>query len=308
MIWSSYSQQYHVANLDGVASQGKVVPQVDSKEPFEAVNNRPSVKPVYEDITSPLLHKGASKPAASAFVKTDQTVYQYDRLRQHGTALVIDDVGYDLPALRRILALGLPVAIAIIPDAPYAREAAEIAHRAGHMVMLHMPMEPANPHYRARMDGSFLRSDMSEETVTRMLRKGLEKVPYVQGINNHMGSFLTSMPEPMAWVMAFCKKNKLFFIDSKTIATSIVSDIAKSYGLRWAERRVFLDHSIKEADMNKAWARAEHYAKQQGGCIVIAHPHPETLNFLEKNASYLQRSMHRVVDLLHVPRPTIAGD
>jgi len=257
--------------------------------------------PVYEDIQ--VLPLQVDEPERVSSKLVEKKVYQYKALKQQGIALVIDDVGYSLPALQRILNLGIPVAIAIIPDAPHAKEAAEMAHKAGQVVMLHMPMEPANPHYRKRMDDSFLRGNMSEETVQSMLLKGLKKVPYVQGINNHMGSFLTSMPEPMTWVMQFCRDHQLFFVDSKTSAKSVASDIAASYGLTWGARRVFLDNSVKEADIKQAWLSAERCAKRQSGCIVIAHPHPETVNFLEQRMIRVKPKMMRtVVSLLHVPQ------
>jgi len=285
LIWSNHSQHNIANHLEPVS------------QPI------PTTLPVYETPpVAPHQTKDVLKIAAPEPATVEHTEYQYTTLKEHGIALVIDDVGYDLPALRRILSLKIPVAISIIPDSPHAKEAAEIAHHSGQMVMLHMPMEPANPHYRERMDDSFLRADMSEGQIKAMLKKGLAKVPYVQGINNHMGSFLTSMQKPMAWLMTFCRKNQLFFIDSKTSSKSVASDIAQQHGLDWGERRVFLDHSIKEEDMKQAWAQAERYAKQQGGCIIIAHPHPETLRFLEQHAAHLQTLMMRnVTDLLHTP-------
>ncbi len=263
-------------------------------EPYAPVYEDIKVAPAQVDVLEP-------KPVASKIL--DKKTYQYGALKQYGIALIIDDVGYNLPALRRVLDLGIPVAIAIIPDAPYAKKAAEMAHKAGHIVMLHMPMEPENPHYRERMDDSFLRGDMPEETMQTMLLHGLEKVPYAQGLNNHMGSFLTSMPDPMAWVMQFCRDHQLFFIDSKTSSKSVASDIAASYGLAWGSRRIFLDNSVKEDDIKQAWLSAERCAKRQGGCIVIGHPHPETLDFLEQQVTHVKPEMMRVVvDLLHVPQ------
>jgi len=269
----------------------------------EIAQNIEANMPVYEDIQATSIPAHALKPKQLPSHIIAKKIYHYNVLKQHGVALIIDDVGYNLPALQQILDLGIPVAISIIPDAPHAKEAAEMAHQAGHIVMLHMPMEPENPHYRARMDDSFLRGGMSEKMVRRMLLQGLEKVPYVQGINNHMGSFLTSMPEPMSWVMQFCKEQKLFFVDSKTSSKSVASDVAKNYGLVWGSRRIFLDNSVKKDDIRKSWLSAEHCAKRQGGCIVIGHPHPETLEFLTHQIAHVKPEMMRaVIDLLHVPK------
>ncbi|MDX8397192.1 MAG: divergent polysaccharide deacetylase family protein [Mariprofundaceae bacterium] len=265
-------------------------------------------QPAYEDVQAmqPRVENPAEKkleknPESSVVLKEPKVPVRVEKTEiVHGIALVIDDVGYDMPALRRILALPFPTAISIIPEAPYAKKSAKLAHESGHTVMLHMPMEPANPHYRARMDASFLSGEMSKDVVQTMLLKGLNKVPYAQGINNHMGSLLTSMKEPMAWVMQFCKQQGLFFIDSKTSAKSVAASVARQYGLTWGKRRVFLDHTTKLKDMKLAWAAAQKCAKQRGGCIVIAHPHAETLNFLEQHVSSTQyKKMKKVDELLH---------
>lgn len=199
-----------------------------------------------------------------------------------GIALVMDDVGYDLNALKRVLALPFRVAISILPDAPYAAEAARMAHEAGSIVMLHLPMEPSDPKYRARMNGSFLKTGMDEAQIHDRFIQALNRVPHVTGVNNHMGSLLTTLEEPMRWVMEICKKRALFFIDSRTAHNSVAANIAAEHGLAWASRRVFLDHTVDDEDLRLAWKSALRCAKRKGSCIVIAHPHAETLNFLEQ--------------------------
>ena len=57
--------------------------------------------------------------------------------------LIIDDLGQNLPRDRRVLALPGPVTTAIMPDTPHAAEFAREAHKAGKIVILHMPMDPA---------------------------------------------------------------------------------------------------------------------------------------------------------------------
>ncbi len=201
-----------------------------------------------------------------------------------GMALVMDDVGYDLAALRRVLRLPWPVAISVLPDAPHAVQAARMAHAAGHVVMLHLPMEPANPKYRARMDAGFLRADMGREEVRRIVLTDLARVPYVAGINNHMGSRLTTMEQPMRWVMEICREKGLFFVDSRTTKDSVAARMAREAGVAWAERRVFLDDSVAPTALAAAWRAAMKRLSRGQPVIVIAHPHPETLDFLEARA------------------------
>jgi len=222
-----------------------------------------------------------------------------------GLSLIVDDMGYDVPALRRLLNLSIPITISILPNAPFAVKTANITHQAGQMVMLHLPMEPMGEHYRNRMDASFLRSGMDEATVRDMMLHDLARIPYVQGVNNHMGSRLTSMIEPMAWVMQVCREKSLFFVDSKTSSKSLAATVAKQYGLVWGSRAIFLDNSVEPAAMQKAWRHMQRCVKRQQRCIVIAHPHRQTLAFLERKLSVLQHwPMYPLQDLLHTPTRT----
>jgi len=200
-----------------------------------------------------------------------------------GIALVMDDVGYDLHALKRILDLSIPVAISILPGAPFASESALLSHQHGQTVMLHLPMEPTVPKYQKKMTDTFLRADMSESELRYTFLQDLKKIPHVEGVNNHMGSLLTQLERPMRWVMRICREKELFFIDSRTSSTSVAAELASSMGVTWASRRYFLDHQLDEQAMEQAWNNAQACAKNGHPCIVIAHPHEETLSFLEKH-------------------------
>ncbi len=202
-------------------------------------------------------------------------------LSRQGIALILDDVGYNLRSLRRALNLPYPIAISVIPDAPYAVRAAEMAHAAGHVVMLHLPMEPANPKYSHRMDSAFLRVGMSQGDVRRIMLGDLAHIPYVAGVNNHMGSRLTTLKVPMRWVMNVCRERGLFFVDSRTSKDSVAAKLAREAGLTWGERRVFLDNSLRMKDMEASWQAARREASHHIPVIVIAHPHSATLDFLE---------------------------
>jgi len=222
----------------------------------------------------------------------------------NGLALVMDDVGYDMAALRRVLALPFPVAISVLPDAPSALPSARLAHEHGSVVMLHLPMEPANPHYRAKMDDTFLREGMDEPTIRRKFEAALQHVPFVQGMNNHMGSFLTAQPQTMRWIMEICREKGLFFVDSKTSGKSVAADIAAEYGLTWGERRIFLDNTTDIEDMRRAWQSGMRCAAEKRGCIMIAHPHAETLDFLEQQVPASDDARMQVVTaLLHAGKP-----
>ena len=53
-----------------------------------------------------------------------------------------------------------------------------------------------------------------------MIRADLGSVPYSDGVNNHMGSRATADAALMARVMKVLRERNLFFIDSRTTASS----------------------------------------------------------------------------------------
>ncbi len=201
---------------------------------------------------------------------------------RHILSLIIDDVGYNMQALRRLIALPYAITVSILPDSPYAKEAAQMAYQHGIPVMLHMPMETTNPKYQKKMEAFYLHTAMDKATFTQVFEDALAKVPHVIGVNNHMGSALTADKKSMQWLMELCKKHGLFFIDSRTSAQSVAAKVAQDAGIPWEARDIFLDNSVQEDDLQQAWDSAMGCIKRNDACIMLAHPHPESITFLEQ--------------------------
>jgi len=257
------------------------VPQDDISQiiaPLLAQNNSNIVfEPTFEDeLPNPTRH---AENKAQPITTPSQA--------QHKLALIIDDVGYDLKAMRRLLALPYTLTVAILPDSPYAAEAARLAHQHGLTVMLHMPMQTTNPKYQQNMEKFYLSTNMSKQAFTDTFEAALAKIPFVEGINNHMGSALTADAQSMAWLMELCDKHDLFFIDSRTSSTSVGAKYAEQANIRWNERDIFLDHSVQPKAIQHAWQSAMKCIQNSDHCIMLAHPHQETLNFLEHDAKAL---------------------
>jgi len=220
--------------------------------------------------------------------------------KKYGIALVLDDVGYDLAAVRRILDLSVPVAISILPESPFARQSATLSKEAGQVVMLHLPMQPEDP--SLPMTDDFLHGNMTEQSIRDTFLRDLEKVPFVEGVNNHMGSKLTQQAKPMHWVMSLCQEKGLFFVDSRTSARSVAATTAESLGLAWASRSIFLDHEMTLEAMKHAWQRARNCAKKKLSCVVIAHPRAKTITFLENYLS--KEDAKNMVSIRHLLQTT----
>ncbi|SQA98471.1 Divergent polysaccharide deacetylase [Cedecea neteri] len=93
-------------------------------------------------------------------------------------SIVIDDFGYRPQQENQVLALPTNVSVAVLPNAPHAREMATKAHNAGHEVLIHLPMAPLS---KQPLEKDTLRPDMSSSEIERIIRDAVNKVPYAVG-------------------------------------------------------------------------------------------------------------------------------
>lgn len=194
-------------------------------------------------------------------------------------ALVIDDFGYRPQTENQVIALPAPVSIAVLPDAPHAREMAVKAHNSGHEVLLHLPMAPLS---KQPLEKDTLRPEMSSVEIDRIVHDAISKVPYAVGVNNHMGSAMTSSLFGMQKVMQSLANYRLYFLDSMTIGNSQSMRAAQGTGVKVIKRKVFLDDTQNEADIRNQFNRAIALARRNGSAIAIGHPHPTTVRVLQQ--------------------------
>jgi len=211
-------------------------------------------------------------------------------------ALVIDDLGYIQPELvTRLCSLPVPFSVAVLPYQEYTRESAEIAHRLGKEVMLHLPMEPIGYPGPGRDPGpNAILFNLPEPEVRHRVRLALDEVPFRVGVNNHMGSRITPDRLRMGWVLEEIKTRKYFFVDSRTEKDSVAYDVAEELGVPAVQRRVFLDDDKAFPEMEKQWERALKLAEKDGSVLIIGHIYPETVEALEKLVPRARGQVHFV--------------
>lgn len=194
-------------------------------------------------------------------------------------AIVIDDFGYRPHYENQVLAMPAQISVAVLPNAPHAREMATKAHNSGHEVLIHLPMAPLS---KQPLEKDTLRPEMSSDEIERIIREAVDKVPYAVGLNNHMGSAMTSSLFGMQKVMQALERYDLYFLDSMTIGNSQAMRAASGTGVKVIKRKVFLDDTQNEADIRRQFNHAIDLARRNGSAIAIGHPHPSTVRVLQQ--------------------------
>ena len=184
-------------------------------------------------------------------------------------AIIFDDAGGSLAHVEDIIALGRPVAVAILPHLAYSTEAAQRARAAGLEVLLHLPVEPEDD-TKAMGPGGVLTA-MDDAEIRAVVRSDLESVPGAVGINNHMGSKGTADYRVMRVILDIVRGAGLFYVDSVTTPRTILAPVAEEIGVRTAARAVFLDNENDETAIRRQVFRAMTVARERGSAIAIGH-------------------------------------
>ena len=214
-------------------------------------------------------------------------------------AIVIDDMGVNqLQSARAVNLLPYSVTMAYLPYARDIHLQVETAQKAGHEIILHMPMEP---HSHTTNPGPYaLHDHFDAQQVTTNLLHNLDRMDGFVGINNHMGSKFTENAELLKPVMEILKKRDLLFLDSRTSPLSKAGDIAAQYQVPSTSRDIFLDHVETPEFVRAALQKTEAVARRKGSAVAIGHPKAITIDALVEWIPEAERRGFQIVPMTTV--------
>ena len=182
---------------------------------------------------------------------------------------VFDDAGHNLDQLEYFLRLPFPCTIAVLPGLRYSSESARRIRKAGKQVILHQPMQSVDLHINPGPGA--VTPGLSAEQIKNIVRKNLEEIWPVAGMNNHEGSLMTADEAAMSAVLDVVAEKHIFFLDSRTTARSVVAKVAKEKNMAVWERAIFIDNDKSRAAMETQIKKGLSIARQKGSAIMIGH-------------------------------------
>jgi uncharacterized protein len=207
--------------------------------------------------------------------------------------IILDDLGYDKKIAQKFINLNAELTFSILPQSPFQKIIATSAHQKGYEVMLHLPMEPFEYPVINPGKGALL-SAMSPDELIGQLEKDINAVPYIKGVNNHMGSKITSTSTQMYQIFSILKKKNLYFIDSRTTAKTLCKPSARLLQLPFSQRDIFLDNIHEPDAIREQLKKLVDLAKKHGDAVGIAHPHPATYSVLREMLPKLKKEVQLV--------------
>jgi len=208
-------------------------------------------------------------------------------------AIIIDDLGYDNDLAKKYLELDAAFTFSLLPFSPFQKSIAQAAYKKGIETMLHLPMEPDEYPDVSPGPGALLTS-MSPDQLISQLNKDLDDIPFIKGVNNHMGSKMTAIDTQMYQVFSVLKKRGLYFVDSRTTAKTLCKPSARLLKVSFAERDIFIDHIQDSAYIREQINKLIKHAGKYGEAVAIIHPYPETYQVIREMLPYLKKNVNIV--------------
>jgi uncharacterized protein len=278
------------------------------------------IKPVQEDIVQKNIKEVKNKQTVTGLKQKSEKTIKYEVFgevdqtlieKQFPTpqkghipkiVIIIDDIGYDKKIAMALSELDPKITFSVLPFAPFGKVIAKELHSRGSQLMLHLPMEPFEYPDVNPGPGAIL-SSMSPDILLDQLKKAINDVPNIVGVNNHMGSRITTDANQMNQIFSTLKKEKLFFIDSRTAPKSQCKASARLFKLEFAQRDVFLDNFQNSEYITGQFNKLKALAKKNGFAIGIGHPYKATLHTLAKELPKLKNKIQivRAKSLTFIP-------
>ncbi len=214
---------------------------------------------------------------------SDFAIYKGQLKQKPRLSIVIDDFGYSNNAvIQGFLELPIDLTVSVIPGHRFSRWCATKADELGKEVIVHMPMEPEDRNYASGEDQYMLANNLMPFQIEQRIRSAFMELPQAVGMNNHMGSLVTTNERIMRVVTGTLKKNGKYFIDSLTTPRSVAYETAKSAGVPTTVRTVFLDNQRNKDEIRAHFEKALQVARRSGHALVIGHVYKETLETLRQ--------------------------
>ncbi|QTQ14456.1 divergent polysaccharide deacetylase family protein [Treponema parvum] len=182
---------------------------------------------------------------------------------------VFDDGGQNLSQLEKCLSIPFPITVAVLPSLVHSVESARRVRDSGHELILHQPMQALDLSVNPG-PGAIL-PQMGTDDVMDIIFKNIAQIGPVAGFNNHEGSLIMENKILVVAVLEAAVQADVFFLDSRTTASSQASQAALELGVSIYSRDIFLDNIRTRENIIAELLKGLAIANKKGNCIMIGH-------------------------------------
>ena len=217
-------------------------------------------------------------------------------------AVVISGLGLDADATRSAIER-LPPAVSL-GFSPYAHDLASwigASRKAGHEVLVGLPMEPADYPRQDPGPATLLTALEPAQNLARLhwtMSRGTDYVGLVAVMGGRFAATRSSL-EP---VLDELKKRGLMFLDNRAAEASATAELGRDLGMAWAVADRRLDGEASAAATDQTLADLEAVAVKEGAALGLGTVYPVTVERVIAWAPTLEKK-----GLALAPASAIAG-
>ena len=192
-------------------------------------------------------------------------------------AIVLGGLGVSAGVTRQVIEkLPGPVTLAFLPYASDVESLVSDARAGGHEVLLQAPMEPFDYPDNDPGPQTLLTTLGANQNLDRLMWLMSRFQGYV-GVANYMGARFTSTEAALAPMLKEIARRGLIYVDDGSSPRSLAGQIAAANNVLYAKAEVTIDTVPAPAHIDRALAKLEALARQQGSAVGYASPLPASI-------------------------------
>lgn len=154
------------------------------------------------------------------------------------------------------------------------------ARRAGHEVLIELPMEPYD-YGRERPHPQVLQVAAGTETNTRRLLTMLSRVNGYAGVMNYQGGKFATSADAAGPVFDILEQKGLSFFEDGSLSRSVFSEAADQEGVRFGKAGAWIDARPEADEITNQLMRLEVQATESGSALGVGMSYPITIDILK---------------------------
>jgi uncharacterized protein len=183
--------------------------------------------------------------------------------------------------------LPAPITLAFAPYGGDLADAAAKARSLGHELLLQVPMEPLDYPDNDPGPQTLVTSLTPEQNIDRM-QWAMGRFRGYVGIANQMGARFTASEMSFAPILREISKRGLIYVDDGSSPRSLAGQIAGGNGLPFAKANLSLDAVPSAGEIDRALARLEALARENGVAVGTATALPVSIDRISRWAKTVE--------------------
>ncbi|MFN3213594.1 MAG: divergent polysaccharide deacetylase family protein [Henriciella sp.] len=271
----------------GEARPVKAVARTDTKPSGVRINGR-TVLPgqTYSQVSQIQMADSEAAPAAPV-LSEDAPLMRYARdfTNTDGkptVSIIVGGLGTNRTRTRAAInELPPEVTLSFAPTADNLRGYVRDARRAGHEVLIELPMEPYD-YGRQRPHPQVLEADLSPDENRQRLAALLARTPGYVGVMNYMGDKYATSSEAVDPVVAALSDKGLALFDDGRLGRSEFGVSARKSGLAFGKATTWIDARPGADEISQQLLLLETTALERGAALGTGMPFPVTFDILKE--------------------------